>query len=60
MIEDRAVAWDLDGVIVDSGAAHNLSWAGMAADFGVPYDPERDFRGIFGRHNTDIIPDTGI
>src|SRR5437867_2672462 len=27
----------------------------MAAEFGVPYDPDKDFRTIFGRHNTDII-----
>ena len=51
----RAVAWDLDGVIVDSAEAHNASWQAMAAEFGVPYDPEADFKAIFGRHNTDII-----
>jgi beta-phosphoglucomutase len=51
----RAVVWDLDGVIVDSAAAHNASWVAMAAEFGVPYDPDKDFKGIFGRHNTDII-----
>ena len=51
----RAVVWDLDGVIVDSGAVHNASWAAMAAEFGVRYDPDKDFMGIFGRHNTDII-----
>ena len=51
----RAVVWDLDGVIVDSAAAHNASWIAMAAEFGVPYDPDKDFRTIFGRHNTDII-----
>jgi len=50
----RAVVWDLDGVIVDSGDAHNASWAAMASHFGVPYDPS-DFKSIFGRHNTDII-----
>jgi HAD superfamily hydrolase (TIGR01509 family) len=27
----------------------------MAAEFGVRYDPDKDFRAIFGRHNTDII-----
>jgi len=47
--------WDLDGVIVDSAAVHNASWVAMAAEFGVPYDPEKDFKGIFGRHNIDII-----
>jgi beta-phosphoglucomutase len=51
----RAVVWDLDGVIVDSGDAHNVSWNLMATEFGVPYDPHSDFKGIFGRHNTDII-----
>lgn len=51
----RAVVWDLDGVIVDSADAHNASWAAMAREFDVAYDPQRDFAGIFGRHNTDII-----
>jgi HAD superfamily hydrolase (TIGR01509 family) len=52
---NRAVVWDLDGVIVDSAEAHNASWVAMAAEFGVPYDPDTDFKGIFGKHNTDII-----
>src|SRR5438067_295796 len=51
----RAVVWDLDGVMVDSVQAHNASWQYMAHEFGVAYDPDRDFAGIFGRHNTDII-----
>ncbi len=51
----RAVVWDLDGVIVDSAEAHNASWAAMAQEFDVPYDAEKDFQAIFGRHNTDII-----
>lgn len=55
MKESRAVVWDLDGVIVDSAEAHNASWAEMASEYGLPYDPQRDFKSIFGRHNTDII-----
>src|SRR2546423_16198 len=55
MQANRGVVWDLDGVIVDSAEAHNLSWEAMAAEFGVPYDPQKDFPAIFGRHNTDII-----
>jgi HAD superfamily hydrolase (TIGR01509 family) len=51
----HAVVWDLDGVIVDSAEAHNASWVAMAAEFGVPYNPDTDFKGIFGRHNSDII-----
>ncbi|MEA2575152.1 MAG: beta-phosphoglucomutase [Chloroflexia bacterium] len=51
----RAVVWDLDGVLVDSAEAHNASWQVMSERFGVAYDRERDFRNIFGKHNTDII-----
>lgn len=51
----RAVVWDLDGVIVDSAEAHNISWTDMAAEFKVPYNPEKDFKTYFGRHNNDII-----
>lgn len=55
MSQPKAVVWDLDGVIVDSGEAHNASWIAMARDFSVPYDPNKDFKAMFGRHNTDII-----
>jgi beta-phosphoglucomutase len=54
----RAVVWDLDGVVVDSAEVHNRSWTDMAAEFGVPYDPDRDFKRNFGKHNTDIISST--
>ncbi|HEX8217723.1 MAG TPA: HAD family phosphatase [Chloroflexia bacterium] len=55
MEEPRAVVWDLDGVLVDSAAAHNSSWQVMSERYGVAYDPDRDFPNIFGKHNTDII-----
>lgn len=55
MKEPRAVVWDLDGVLVDSAAAHNRSWQVMSERYGVAYDPDRDFPNIFGKHNTDII-----
>jgi HAD superfamily hydrolase (TIGR01509 family) len=45
----------MDGVIVNSAEAHNASWVAMAREFDLPYDPDKDFRAIFGRHNTDII-----
>ncbi len=52
---NRAVVWDLDGVIVDSADAHNASWVAMSREFGVEYDPDSDFQAIFGRRNNDII-----
>jgi beta-phosphoglucomutase len=51
----RAVVWDLDGVLVDSSTAQNASWVAMAKEFNVPYDPDRDFPRIFGLHNTEIL-----
>src|SRR5829696_8913387 len=53
--ESRAVVWDLDGVIVDSAEAQNASWVAMAREYGVPYAPDKDFKVVFGRHNTDIV-----
>jgi beta-phosphoglucomutase len=50
-----AVVWDLDGVIVDSAEAHNESWKRLATEYDLPYDPENDFKRIFGRHSVDII-----
>jgi beta-phosphoglucomutase len=55
MAVNQAVVWDMDGVIVDSGEAQNASWVAMAQEFDVPYDPDKDFRAIFGRHNTAIM-----
>ena len=51
----RAVAWDLDGVIVDSGEAHRASWMAMAREWDVPYDADNDFINTFGRRNNEII-----
>lgn len=53
--EPRAVVWDLDGVLVDSAETHNRSWQALSQRYGVPYDPDSDFRKIFGKHNTDIM-----
>ncbi len=55
MTQNRAVVWDMDGVIVNSAEAHNASWVDMAREFGLPYDPDKDFKAMFGRHNNDII-----
>lgn len=53
--EPRAIVWDLDGVIVDSAEAHNRSWQALSQRYGLPYDPDGDFRNIFGKHNTNIM-----
>lgn len=49
------VIFDMDGVLIDSSAAHFESWRRLAADLGAEVTPEQ-FRSTFGRQNRDIIP----
>jgi beta-phosphoglucomutase len=50
----KAVIWDMDGVIADTGAAHFAAWRQVMAELGCPFD-EADFRRIFGLVNPDAI-----
>jgi len=49
------VLFDLDGVIVDSKAAHEAAFARLGEDAGYAFSHETFVR-IFGMHNTDIFP----
>lgn len=51
----RAVIWDLDGVIIDSGKDHYKAWKRLAKETGVTFS-ESHFWSTFGRRNADIIP----
>lgn len=51
----RAVIWDLDGVIIDSGEEHRKAWHRLAQDEGLPLTDEQ-FWATFGWRNDDIIP----
>ncbi|HEU0026039.1 MAG TPA: HAD family phosphatase [Ktedonobacterales bacterium] len=51
----RAILWDVDGVIIDSGEQHRRAWAAMAAEQDLPYS-DADFWATFGMRNQDIIP----
>jgi HAD superfamily hydrolase (TIGR01509 family) len=50
----RAVLWDLDGVLVDTGEFHYQSWVRVLADYGVPFSRE-SFRQTFGMNNAGIL-----
>lgn len=56
MMEDnrKAVIFDLDGVIVDSGEVHFKSWHDTLIKRGASFTRE-DFRRIFGKRNDAII-----
>lgn len=48
----RAILWDLDGVLVDTGEMHFLAFQSTLPDFGIQITPE-DFKVIFGMGNRE-------
>lgn len=53
-MKNLGVLWDMDGVIVDTGKFHFLSWMKTFEESGVPFD-EKVFNRTFGMNNTDIL-----
>lgn len=53
--EPRAVIWDVDGTLIDSGDAHWQSWRVIFADEGYPDIDYPTFISWFGRRNDDIL-----
>ena len=49
------VIFDMDGVLVDSAAAHQQAWQQLGDEVGVPFSAAR-FRQTFGQRNASIIP----
>jgi tRNA threonylcarbamoyl adenosine modification protein YeaZ len=52
--QQRAVIWDMDGVMVDSAAFHFKAWQTAFRKRGIDYT-EEDFRHGFGQRNDTII-----
>lgn len=50
-----AVIFDMDGVLVDSGAAHLESWRRLAAESGRAQITDEQFAATFGRRSSEII-----
>jgi beta-phosphoglucomutase family hydrolase len=57
MAEIKAVIWDMDGVIADSGRYHLAAWQEIFDKRGVKFTAE-DFKHIFGLRNDNIIRNT--
>lgn len=51
----RAILWDLDGVIVNSGEYHFEAYRRLMAEHGRDLPRERFFEELFGRRNYDIL-----
>ncbi|MFC1831183.1 HAD hydrolase-like protein [Thermodesulfobacteriota bacterium] len=48
------ILWDMDGVIVDSGEAHYISWQKSLSRFGISFN-RRLFDETFGMNNRGIL-----
>lgn len=56
-IKLRAVLWDLDGVIADTGIYHCRAWQEIFSQMGIEFTEEH-FMKHFGQRNDTIIRDT--
>lgn len=52
---NKALIFDLDGVIVDSKAQHQAAWMKLGEDLGIPVT-EEFFLATFGLPNSGIVP----
>jgi beta-phosphoglucomutase len=50
----RGVLWDLDGVLVDTGEFHYVSWKEILPFYGIPISYEL-FRKSFGMNNEGVL-----
>jgi beta-phosphoglucomutase-like phosphatase (HAD superfamily) len=54
MVKSYGVIWDMDGVLVDTGDFHYLSWVEALSEVGLSMD-EQFFKETFGMNNAGII-----
>lgn len=54
MVKGYGVIWDMDGVLVDTGDYHYLSWVEALSEVGMSID-EQLFQETFGMNNAGII-----
>ena len=52
--EQNAVLWDMDGVLVDTGEFHYLTWKETLELNGIPFS-RRDFQHTFGMNNEQVL-----
>ena len=51
----KAVLWDMDGVLADTGPLHFETWEQVLTKHGIPFDREK-FHLIYGLKNRDLLP----
>lgn len=50
----RGILWDMDGVLVDTGAFHFQAWMETLHEFSIPFDQEI-FTATFGMNNMGVL-----
>jgi HAD superfamily hydrolase (TIGR01509 family) len=50
----KAVLWDMDGVLVDTGHFHFQAWMDVLPEYNIPFTFEK-FRTTFGMNNTGLL-----
>jgi beta-phosphoglucomutase family hydrolase len=53
----KAVLWDMDGVIADTGSYHFRAWQYAFRQHGIIFN-EQDFKNVFGQRNDTIVRKT--
>jgi HAD superfamily hydrolase (TIGR01509 family) len=56
MTPTRAVIFDMDGVLLDSGAHHREAWRTLLAELGVTPAPPEFWRLTIGRPSVEAVP----
>jgi HAD superfamily hydrolase (TIGR01509 family) len=51
----RAVLWDMDGVLADTSQLHFQTWESVLVEQGIPFDRQK-FHLIYGLKNRDLLP----
>ena len=51
---NKAVIWDMDGIIADTATCHFKAWQEVLGEKGITYTEEM-FKRYFGQRNVDII-----
>lgn len=51
----KAILWDMDGVLADTSPLHFATWDRVLTEQGIPFDQQK-FHYIFGLKNHDLLP----
>ena len=54
MPAQKAILWDMDGVLADTSPLHFQTWERVLSELSIPFDRQK-FRHIFGLKNDDLL-----